>query len=44
MMSDRDVWLTAGAIVAEHGQLTADYIIAQWGKVLDDGAAIEDWR
>jgi hypothetical protein len=43
-MSDRDVWLKAGEIVAEHGTLTADYIIAQLGDVLDDLIAVEDWR
>lgn len=43
-MNDRDVWLKAGAIVAEHGELTADYIVEQLGEVLDDGVAVEDWR
>ena len=44
MMTDRDVWVKAGAIVAEHGALTADYIIEQLGDVLDDRVAVEDWR
>ncbi len=44
MMSDRDVWVKAGAIVAEHGALTADYIIKQLGDVLDDAVAVVDWR
>jgi len=44
MMSDRDVWVKAGAIVAEHGDLTADYIIQQLSDVLGDKIAVEDWR
>ena len=44
MMSDRDVWVRAGAIVAEHGAMTADYIIKQLSDVLDDRIAVEDWR
>lgn len=44
MMSDRDVWVKAGAIVAEHGTLTADYIISQLGDVIDDQVAVEDSR
>jgi hypothetical protein len=44
MMSDRDVWMRAGAIVAEHGAMTADYIIDQLSDVLDDHVAVEDWR
>jgi predicted NACHT family NTPase len=44
MMSDRDVWVKAGEIVAEHGDLTADYIIGQLGNVLGNCIAVEDWR
>jgi len=44
MMSDRDVWVKAGAIVGEHGTLTAEYIISQLGDVIDDSMAVEDWR
>lgn len=44
MMSDRDVWLKAGAIIVEHGEMTADFIIDQLGDVLDNEVAIEDWR
>ncbi|MBD8550336.1 MULTISPECIES: hypothetical protein [unclassified Sphingomonas] len=43
-MSDRDVWVTAGAIVAEHGTLTADYINEQLGDVLGNRVAVEGWR
>lgn len=34
----------AGEILAEHGALTADYIIGQLGYVLSDRVAVEDWR
>jgi hypothetical protein len=44
MMSDRDVWIKAGAIVAEHGTMTADYIISQLGEILGDEVAVRDWR
>ena len=44
MMSDRAVKVKAGEILAEHGALTADYIINQLGEVLGDRVAVEDWR
>jgi len=44
MMSDRDVWVKAGAILAEHGELTADYIIDEISDALGDRIAVEDWR
>lgn len=44
MMSDREMWLKAGAIGAEHGTLTTDYIISQLGNLIDDNVAVEDWR
>ena len=40
MMSDRDVIVKAGEILARHGALTSDYIIKQLG----DRVAVEDWR
>jgi hypothetical protein len=43
-VTDRDVWIKAGAIVAEHGAMTNNYIIEQLGKILDSHAEIEDWR
>ena len=43
-LSDRDVWLKAGSILEEHGDMTADYIIDQLGDVLDSAVAVEDWR
>lgn len=44
MMSQREVWIKAGAILAEHGSMTADYIIDQLGDVLECDVAVEDWR
>jgi hypothetical protein len=43
-VTDREVWIKAGAIVAEHGTMTADYIISQLGDVLGDEVAVKDWR
>jgi hypothetical protein len=43
-MTDREVWVQAGAILAEHGEMTAEYIIDQLGDVLDFTVAVEDWR
>lgn len=43
-MTDREVMLKAGEILAEHGALTEEYIIEQLGDVLDDQVAVEDWR
>jgi hypothetical protein len=43
-MSDRDVWIKAGSILAEHGAMTMDYIIDQISDALGDGVAVEDWR
>lgn len=34
----------AGEILAEHGALTADYIITQPGDVLGDSVAVKNWR
>lgn len=44
MMTDRQVWVQAGAILAEHGEMTADYIIDQLNDALGDRIAVEDWR
>ena len=44
MMTEREVWIQAGAILAKHGALTADYIIDQLSDALGDRIAVEDWR
>lgn len=44
MMTDRDVWMKAGAILAEHGAMTTDYIIDQVTDALGNRIAVDDWR
>lgn len=44
MMTDRDVMVKAGQILAKHGALTPEYIIEQLGEVHGDRIAVEDWR
>ncbi len=44
MMTDREVLMKVGEILAEHGALTSDYIIGQLSDVLGDSVAVEDWR
>lgn len=44
MMTDREVWMKAGAIIAEHGAGTTDYIIDQMSSMLHDQVAVEEWR
>lgn len=44
MMTEREVWVQAGAILARHGEMSADYIIDALSDVLDDAVAVEDWR
>lgn len=43
-VTDREVMVKAGEILAQHGALTADFIIEQMSQVLDDRIAVEDWR
>jgi hypothetical protein len=43
-MTEREVWIVAGEILAEHGELAADYIIGALSDVLDQPVAVEDWR
>lgn len=43
-LTNREVMVKAGEILAEHGALTAAYIIDQLGDVLGDRVAVEDWR
>ena len=43
-MEEREVWIQAGAILAEHGELTSDYIIDQMCDALGDRVAVQDWR
>jgi hypothetical protein len=43
-MSERHTWISAGAILAEFGDRTSDYIINQLSDVLTDTIAVENWR
>ena len=43
-MTDREIWIKASAILAEHGKMTAEYIIDQLGDVLANDVAVQDWR
>ncbi|MDQ0836971.1 hypothetical protein [Sphingomonas faeni] len=43
-MTEREAWLKAGEILAEHGDPTVEYTIAHLGYLLDDDAGIQDWR
>lgn len=44
MMSQREVWIKAGAILAEHGAMAGYYIIGQLSDVMGCDDAEEDWR
>ncbi len=44
MMTDREVMMKAGEIIAEHGALTSDYILGQFSDALGNSVAVEDWR
>jgi hypothetical protein len=43
-MTDREVWIKAGAILDKWGPMTADYIISHLSEALGDDVAAEDWR
>lgn len=43
-MTNRQVWITAAKIVAEHGEMTADYLLDRFNGSLYDPVAAEDWR
>jgi hypothetical protein len=43
-VTDREVWIKAGAILEKWGSMTADYIISHLADCLDDDTALEDWR
>jgi hypothetical protein len=43
-VTDREVWIKAGAIHDKWGSMTADYIISHLADSLDNQTAVEDWR
>ena len=43
-MEEREIWLQAGAILAEHGEHTPDYIVDQMVAAIGDPVAVKDWH
>lgn len=43
-LTDREVWVRACAILAEHGAMTPDYILAQLGEAVGDPSAVKNLR
>ncbi|MGA1800171.1 hypothetical protein VH567_15480 [Sphingomonas sp. 4RDLI-65] len=43
-LTEQEVWISASAILSEHGAGSADHIIKQLDDVLGDRVAVEDWR
>jgi hypothetical protein len=43
-LPNREIWLRAGTILAEHGDRSAEYVIEQLAESLGDHVAVEDWR
>lgn len=44
MMSDREVWLRAGEIVAAHGNQAGRFVLNSVGDILCARTGVEDWR
>jgi len=43
-MGNREVWLQAGAILAEHGEYTPDFIVDQMVAAIGNPVAVKDWH
>ena len=43
-MEDREIWIQAGVILAEHGEHTPDYIVDQMVAALGDPVAVKNWH
>jgi hypothetical protein len=43
-ISHREVWIQAGAILAEHGEHTPDYIVDQMVAAIGDPVAVKNWH
>jgi len=43
-MEDREIWIQAGVILAEHGEHTPDYIVDQMVAAIGDPVAVKDWH
>jgi hypothetical protein len=43
-MGDREIWIQAGVILAEHGDHAPDYIADQMVAAIGDPVAVKDWH
>ena len=43
-MEDREIWIRAGEILAEHGEHTAKYIVDQMVAAIGDPVAVKNWH
>lgn len=43
-LTGREIWVTAGKIIADHGEMTVDYIFDQLSNALNNDVAVEDWH
>ena len=43
-MRTREIWIQAGAILAEHGERTGDHIVDQMVAAIGDPVAVKDWH
>ena len=43
-LSNREIWLRAGTILAEHGPWSAKCIVSQLAQARGDCVAVQEWR
>ena len=43
-LGTREIWIQAGAILAEHGEHTPDYIADQMVAAIGDPVAVKNWH
>jgi len=43
-MEDREIWIQACVILAEHGEHTPDYIVDQMVAAIGNPVAVKDWH
>ena len=41
-MEDREIWIKAGAILAEHGEYTEEYILDKMVAAIEDTVAVKN--
>jgi hypothetical protein len=42
-MEEREIWIQAGVILAEHGEHTPDYIVDQMVAAIGNPVVAKDW-